>query len=650
MKRIFGDWTDTKLEVKGDKAEFSVWGRKYTFEKSFVPTSIISLDKELLEAPITLDADFSGKTGEWHSFDYFVYSTDAEKAVIIISARCENTIGNATVTVEFDGFVKVEFRISSYWQYDKRNKPELTGLYLNIPMNKAHSSLFHYWPNNKSSIVPAQDKMNSGATKDIKLPFKPYVWYGDEEVGLGVFVGESEQYFQYDENCIEVSGNNLKITFLDSMPKNWQGRSDKWADTLIPIEFTFGFHATPVKPFKFDKGCYRRFHMYNVRKNDFLNMGLPKIAADAGAEWLVLHEDWTIIQNFGLAEDEEKFKAFADECHKYGLKLMLYFGYEYSTLMADFNKNGKNYINYSDTGNYNGGWQRSPAQRAFMVCYNSDYKKEWMERIKYVMDVYGADGIYTDGTYIPWECANERHGCGYRDEEGKLHSTYPVLELREHVKNLYQTVHERKGIVDAHQSTCCTMPTLSFCDSYWDGENIQSQLSDSNMNFLNLEAFRAEYMGYNLGIPANFIAYTTDADLEENKVMEGEVKARTMAGIYSIALLHNIHPRPNTIKNLKYASYIWKLFDDLELDGAKWIPYWNNNISSIEEESAHTCAYETKNGIVLYAVDFIGNREITVNAEGNKLVQYGTGKEYEIIDGKAKVTLETARATFFSVK
>ena len=91
MKRIFGDWTDTKLEVSGEKAEFFVWGRKYTFDKSFVPTSIVSLDKELLEAPATLDADFSGKIGEWHSFEYFVYSKDEEKAVIIISARCENT-------------------------------------------------------------------------------------------------------------------------------------------------------------------------------------------------------------------------------------------------------------------------------------------------------------------------------------------------------------------------------------------------------------------------------------------------------------------------------------------------------------------------------------------------------------------------------
>ena len=641
MKKAFEKWTPVAEIFENDtRAVFEVWGRKYIFDNSFLPTSVISDGKELLEKPITMTAEFGEKHGEWTDFYYMPFEKTDEKAIILITASCENILANATVTVEFDGFVKIELRISNDWEFSEtgRSKAELSGLYMDIAVKSKYSSLFHYWPNDTTSIIPSQFAMNSGKRKDIKLPFKPYIWTGDENIGLGVFVGECDRQFIAGDDCITVSGNNTRIRFLEEAPKSWQGRRDKWIDGLNPVTYTFGFHATPVKAYSANDENYKICQITDHEILNSLNDEVVEKVKALGAKKLILHESWSVIQNYGIVKDEEKFKRFVAKCHENGIKVMVYFGYEYSTLMPDFNTNGSKYLYKNQNGNFVGGWRRKPDQRAYMVCYNGGYSDKFLERIKYVMDVYGTDGIYTDGTYVPWECANTSHGCGYTDENGKLHSTFPLLAVREHVKKLYEIVHERNGMIDTHQSTCCIMPTLAFADSYFDGENIQARLTDKNMTFLNMDAFRTEYMGRNYGIPANFVAMPNEG--------------RSIEGLESLTLLHNVHTRAYNFKDAGYETKIWKIFDELGLDNAKWHPYWDNNISSVDAENAYTNAYETEKGLVIYAVDFVGNRVITLALPQNitKLTEKLTGKIYDVKDGKAEMVLPQSRASFFAAE
>lgn len=638
MKKCFDKWTGVKTSVSDSCAEFEVWGRKYRFENSFLPTSIISLGAELLEAPVKMTALFGRKPGQWHDFHYLLIEKSDEKAVVVISAECENVLANATVTVEFDGFVKIDLRICSEWQFarDGRSKAEMDGLYMDIPLKSDVAKLFHYWPNDRQSIIPAPNVMNSGEMEDIELPFKPYIWSGNEQVGLGFFAGESEKNFRCGDDCIKITGSNMRINFLNAMHRNWWNRSDLWVDTLKPITYTFGFHATPVKQFEYDEYNYKRFHLYYVRNHDIYNTDVAERAAAAGVKWLILHEDWTVIQNYGLAEDEEKFRAFVKKCHALGMKVMLYFGYEYSTMMPDFNEKCNENLIKNIKGNFTGGWQRKPSQRAYMACYRGGYSPVFLERVKYVMDNYGADGIYTDGTYVPWECANEEHGCGYRDEQGALHPSYPILPVREHVKKLYEIVHERGGVVDTHQSSCSIMPTLSFCDSYYDGENIQGQLTNESLEFLNLAAFRAEYMGINYGIPANFISLTSED--------------RTIETLESLTLLHNVHTRANTFENLEYSSKIWKIFDKLGLEKAPWHPYWDNPHSEIAEDGAYTSSYDTENGTVIYAVDFKGGRTVSLKVNGASVLVDADGNRCEKTDGVFKIDLGKNKPNYFTVE
>lgn len=328
-------------------------------------------------------------------------------------------------------------------------------------------------------------------------------------------------------------------------------------------------------------------HLYDVEKYPIYecpdgsgNTMLEKIAA-SGAKWLILHEDWSLIQNYGVPKDKEEFLRFADACHKLGLKLMVYFGYEISTLMPGFLDVCEEALNKNVNGNYVGGWQRKPAQRDFTVCYKGSYSDTMIERVAYVMDELKVDGIYTDGTYVPWECANEAHFCGYRDADGQLHDTYPIWAVRKHVKRLYECVHQRGGIIDTHQSSCCMMMTLAFADSYFDGENIQGMVAE-NIGSLKLDSFRCEFMGLNMGIPCNFISYVNEKF--------------TMRSIAGITLLHNVFPRGRTLEDLKFMSDIWKIYDDFGVENATWHPYWEQTDIVCPEKKNVYISYFENNG------------------------------------------------------
>ncbi len=652
MKKAFSAWTPVVLEDRADGFTLRVWGRSYTFDHAILPTSITSRDGELLDRPVKLVPVFGDRAEEWTEITHALVSADDEKAVLTVSATAGNVVFSGTVTAEFDGFVRVDLRLCNFWEFsdDDLAVSKLTGLSLDVVMNEAHSGLFHYWPNDKTSIIPAKDVMNSGRLVCGDYPFKPYVMFGNEEAGLGLFLGESHKGFclNDEDRCITVSEENgkarMQMHIFDRMPDAWGGEADRWVSALPPLCFTIGFQATPVKPVKVSDMDYKYFHYGVGACSDPIMAGkfrdpefLAQTLEEAGVRRLVLHEQWSVIQNYGLPADPVYFKSLIAACHRHNIRVLVYFGYEYSTLHPQFNEKAEEWLIRTGDGHFTGGWQRKPHQRAFMVCYRGGYAEELRRRIAYVMDELGVDDIYTDGTYVPWECANEAHGCGWRNSKGELRSSFPVLAVREHVKKMYELVHDRGGIIDTHQSTCCIMPTLAFCDSIYDGENIQDQLHKDNLDFLDLAAFRTEYMGYNLGLAANFIAYTeTD---------------RPMAALEGLSLLHNVHCRPCFFTDLPYMSQIWDIFDVYHLNDAEWVPYWRNDVVTADGPRVTVSAYKAADGsvtaVVMNACADCTETTLQVPAHCTRLTDLFTGDECPVENGTVTVPVELCRLHLF---
>lgn len=638
MREELSAWTP--LAYTGEDGAFtvSVFGRDYRFDHSFLPTSVTVRGEELLDAPIALHAAFTDGSHPWIDFSFFLNEADEEHAEVLTQATCGNIIANATLTFAFDGLITVELRLSNFWQYHKEKRARLCALSLEIPLRAPHATLFHYWPNDRTSIIPSGVVMNSGAWADAALPFKPYLWGGDEYRGLGFFC-ETDRGFELTDpdSCVTLETGDgrrtLTVRLLDGMPAAWaQQGEDRWVDTLPPLLYTFGFQATPVKAFPQDMSdTYRRYHTSMEEIAASPADWLEQVAA-AGTHWLILHENWTAVQNWGRPADEQAIIDLIARAHALGLRVMVYFGYEYSTAAPDFNRMAHKYLIKNRAGNFTGGWQRMPAQRAFMVCYNGGYADVLLQRVCRAMDVYGADGIYTDGTYVPWECANEEHGCGWRDSEGRLHPTFPILAVRRTVQRLYKEVHRRGGIIDTHQSSCCLMPTLSFADSYYDGENIQEAMK--NPDFLNPAAFRCEYMGLNMGIPDNFICY-------------GD-----FARVAGLSLLHNVFPRPCRFHMLAPAAELWRIYEENDLDHCRWRPYFEEN-GITAPDRVYASAYDGADYRVVVVTAFrvgVEHAEIDFGGAYQTALDLQSGEVYPLRDGRGTLPVEYLCAKLYRVR
>jgi hypothetical protein len=285
-----------------------------------------------------------------------------------------------------------------------------------------------------------------------------------------------------------------------------------------------------------------------------------------GVKTVVFHEDWTPMENYPGTSDEPGLKRLIDLCHQRKMKVLLYFGYEFSSLAPEWAEMSEDVVVKDSKGVTHPGWHRVPEQRDFKVCYQSRYQDFLFEGITRLMDRTGFDGVYLDSTIEPWGCCNRAHGCGYEAADGTLRPTYPIFAVRRLMQRLYGLIHPRGGLINAHQSTCCLPPTLAFADSYWDGEQFSGgQLAGDPLKALPLAAFRAEFMGHNFGVPCEFLAYERAPDWLFDHAL-------------AVSMLHDVRVRPHGSGGglLEKMSQIWDVMTQFDVGHSQWHPYWNN--------------------------------------------------------------------------
>jgi hypothetical protein len=481
-----------------------------------------------------------------------------------------------------------------------RTSPKLEKLWLEVPLKKTKAGLYHFWPGAWGAAK------NSGAVPEngMNIPFKPFVWLGCEEGGLGWFT-ESDKGWQPQDvkQPIDVVVNGdqtvLRLHLLDSLPPR------------LPVTYTIGFQATPVKPWKQDFHELRVCHgaSYGMETRPFKSDTKETVlehAAKLGVKTFVFHEHWTPIQNYPLTTQEEELKNLVKACHQRDIKLLLYFGYEFSTIAPEWGTMSDEILVKGTGGGYTGGYHRQPEQRDYIVCYNSRWRDILLNGIASSLDRYGFDGVYLDGTIEPWACTNEKHGCGYRAADGTLHSTYPVFAVRKLMHGLAALIHPRGGLVNPHQSTCCVTPTLAFADSYWDGEQFGSgELSSNLMQKLPLATFRAEFMGRNYGVPAEFLVYEKPPQW-------------TFDHALAFTMLHDVRVRPGGVSTaLERMAPIWEVMTRFDVSKAEWHPYWETKpLAIVQGDTIKVSLYlgggkKEGSGRVLLVVANLGMEDTT---------------------------------------
>ncbi len=597
----------SKKTENGFKA--SVWNRTYTIDKEPFFSSIVSGGEEILASPIRLVCECNGKPLEVTNMVNLKMEDVSEKyATYAQTTDIGHFLASTGITVYYDGCIKanVKFipktdqRWGEYgYKWSKENL-EFNKCWLEIPIRKEIAKFYNAFPQWENFIkddVVINDRnafelnhIDAVPQKNLAFPFKHSLFLGNDDLGLSVFFETSKGWNLKDEDrAIEVLVQEdcvlLRVHFLDNEHEDWVEK-DEWHGHLRhAIVFGFGMQATPVKPFPKNPYIEKSYHDIGIRYDrqgnseyTFFNpipgaddgVNMIDRFKDAGVNTIYVHEAWNDFQNgFTLTENSvERLKVMIKTAHDYGMKLIPYMSRELASCSTDLDENFLVHRLlppeiYHDDARFS----RYPMQACIGTCYNSQtWKKRFLDMATRLVDEFGADGVYLDGSYMVWPCSNYLHGCGWKDKKGKFHKTFPIWNLRDMAETLFEIMETRGCIINAHTSNEFTVPCAAFTHSFWDGEPIQHNFASGYFTDMKENHFRCMYNGRAVGVPVNIICHDKGAWKFENTL--------------SILMVLGILPKAQNDKELKYMKTIWKAYDSIPMHEAEFKPYYKNEVKA----------------------------------------------------------------------
>ncbi len=668
------------LETQENKRVVKVPLREYTFENSCFPTSVKSMGQEILSAPIRVVLKANNEEETFEPAE--VFSVDYKEDAVTLAATMQSKIlfVNTTTNVEDDGCAFVDmsimprgFTVPQLFGLEERiwHRRVIDHLWIEVPFKKECATYYQVppytylsgdieyrdtskgepWQISWSGITP-KGGFNSCFTSQIML--------ANDDVGFGFFFYSDEHWKVKSNRAFEVIDNGdefvLRIHILDGEPEYWRGdTTDDGSMWLDPISFRFGFCATPYRELSPAPFTEKALHIDCFKKvlnnyEEFLSApvveGDTEIGFDRlkrlGVEVLYIHEKWNDMQNSPVLTDKtkERAKYIIEECHKRGIKVIPYFGYELSSLSPYFGKYGSKWKVIQHPGDNKGAaWNRWPGQRALRVCLDSDWADVFVEGVIKVVEDFGFDGIYLDTTMWPKGCANPAHGCGYQDKDGNWHTTYSQDGIRKVFKGLYKYISEHNLIMNNHGSGAMNLVALGCCTSVWEGESFQNPLLHGIVTKMPEGHLRMMFGSKHFGVPVYSLCYSNDP-------------VWTYDNAVATQLLHNSMPKPVDIgAPLEATSKIWKAYDAFPIAQSEFKPYYTNNGVTTSDERVKVSYYDAGDKIMAVVagtekgiesdvtVDFsaLGAKNITDAFTGEKIADGSSytarveGFEYRLV-------------------
>ncbi|NLC58558.1 MAG: hypothetical protein GX774_17130 [Armatimonadetes bacterium] len=228
---------------------------------------------------------------------------------------------------------------------------------------------------------------------------------------------------------------------------------------------------------------------------------MDQLAAD-GKRIVIFHENWSRYQGYPDLEQIPRLRAIADACHARGMLFLVYFCQLMSDAAPEWPGLRDDLLALPDRVWYH---RDDVKQDCHVACVNGPYGDLLLDGIARLVDEVDIDGVYMDGTTVPWECENPTHpGCGERRPDGTILGHQPIRQVRRFMKRLRALFAQRGKplFLDAHTGGSIHIGTLSFCDGYYDGE----QLARFKPGFrLSPDAYLTGYMGKQFGLRGEFL-------------------------------------------------------------------------------------------------------------------------------------------------
>ena len=628
--KLLEPWTPVEVARKARSVTVSVWDRAYGFDGLPFPSAIASGGKNLLAGPVRIVARQDKGPVMWREAAPRVgEETPARASLSWDASSTDGALSLSAVTgIEYDGMVRVD------WKLTANREVKLEALSLEIPVPAELARYLYYFPTIGKEWL--EGTCGWLPEKGKTMGFTPAVWLGDEARGLQWFAESDFNWYNADaDRAIEIVHQGdaviLRLHLVGTPIVLRPGRTSAGhahpvpvmasADSVTHLDYTFGLQATPVKPKHHDLWDDRIImgieygYPYKVLEQRTPD-GRPMLdyLAELGVKTITI-ANWTKILCYSSPTEPENLRSLVKACHRRGIRIMPYFGYHISELAPEFSLFHRECSRQRSPGEptYAGdGYPGGPRQRVCEVCYRSAWQDFVVDGIAKLMDTYGVGDVYLDGTGDPKGCLNVEHGCGYKRPDGSLAKTYPIFACRDTLRRIYTVVktYNPDGIVHFHQSGYLVAPVLAWATSYRDGEQLYGGVPKGSfaLDRLPLDMFRAEFMGRQWGVPADFLAHCL-----------GRFTRCTWTQAHAISLLHDVPVRPlHSLACVEEESALWKVMSQFGRKEAEWLPYWKNSeYVTVHPDDAYVSLYRHPRNRVLAVVSNLGRKATTVTVQLN---------------------------------
>jgi len=482
VEGVLPPWTP--VEVQGTVAR--CWGREFDLGGG-LPTRITSQATELLSGPVTLSAALGGEQVGLATTNARVRG-DGPVGVEVRSSQ--ETAGLAVDTrgrLEYDGLVRYQVTLTP-------QRPTRVGdLTLTIPLHTAHATLLNFTP-----MDPAQEAVYEGEGSFAHgLPegdgvawsagFVPFVWIGDEDVGLS-WMMEDDRAFELGEGeaAVEIVRAGERTELRISLNRR--------ARTLTePITIDFALQPTPVRPLPADWRTWRwTSNKWAVPADTSLHGG--RGWTNISCYWWTL---WGDIIGWPVPRDGNAVAEYADYLREGGALLVPYMQ---SGSVPTRVPEGRTYLEQ---------WQTLPSRTADQMtkcCPRSDFAEYVVWNCAYELEHLGAPGVYIDLAGIR-ACTNEAHGCGYRHGE-EVRPTMAIFAARRMYQRLRGLYLERGIDPLIVTSSRWKWPQYFYADSACSGEQFYHPINTDKLPYheiVPLDHWRAEFLSPQFGNVSVFL-------------------------------------------------------------------------------------------------------------------------------------------------
>ena len=272
--------------------------------------------------------------------------------------------------------------------------------------------------------------------------------------------------------------------------------------------------AVPTEPFVADAQTLFLDHCETAGLNDRVvdgkfgnahggsgDLEIDRLARE-GKRIVIFHENWSRFQGYPDLAQVPQLRKTADACHARGMIFLVYFNQDISNACPEWSQMRDDLLRLPEELNYH---RDDVVQDCYLACVNGPYGDLLLDGIAKLADQAGIDGVYMDGTTVPWICSNPSHpGCGEYIGDGNIRPHVTLRATRDFMKRLRQIFADRRKLffLDAHTGGCINIATQSFCDGYFDGETLARYKPGFR---LSPDTFLTGYMGKQFGFRGDFL-------------------------------------------------------------------------------------------------------------------------------------------------